>query len=160
MPFVRYTLLASTFAFFAVGCTQTREATRPGPGRAAVPPQRPAPAAGGAAPAPPPSDVRLDGVSILGGWYAVEVLDDPAATRDLEAGTLEMTLLVGPNGRATLTGHDRREGEGPVTFSGRITDNKIAFEGMEGAGTLLLNGRRLILRDPRGRSTAYVRSDD
>ena len=57
------------------------------------------------------SDVVLDGVSILGAWEAVEVLNDPAATRDLESGALEMTLLIMPNGRATLTGNDHREGD-------------------------------------------------
>ncbi|NNF58402.1 MAG: hypothetical protein HKN04_09180 [Rhodothermaceae bacterium] len=153
MSLPRYASLFLVLAVVTAGCATPERTT--GPGRAATPPSAPSPAE-----APPPSDVTLDGVSILGAWYAVEVIGDSDMSEDLRAGTLEMTLIVGPNGRATLTGNDRREGSGPVTFSGRITDNRIVFEGMDGAGTLLMNGRRLVLRDPRGRSTAYIRTRD
>ena len=153
MSFPRYASLVFAVALFVVGCA-TPERTA-GPGRAATPPSSSEPAE-----APSPSDVTLDGVSILGAWYAVEVIGDSDMSNDLRTGTLEMTLIVGPNGRATMTGTDRREGSGPVTFSGRITDNRILFDGMDGAGTLLMNGRRLVLRDPRGRSTAYIRTRD
>lgn len=100
-------------------------------------------------------DVMIEGVSILGTWYAVEVLEDTDATRDLDAGAMEMTLLVQPNGRSTLTGFDRRQGSGLVSFTGIIEGNRISFDGMDGQGTLSLSGRRLILEDPRGRSTVY-----
>jgi hypothetical protein len=103
-------------------------------------------------------DVTVDGVSVLGAWTAVEVVGDAQATRDLEDGTMEQTLLVGSNGRVTLTGVDRREGSGPVSFSGRVTGSRVQFTGMEGAGVLLMSGRRLILRDPGGRSTVFVRA--
>lgn len=105
------------------------------------------------------SDVTLDGTSLLGAWYAVEVVGDRRATRDLEDGTLEKTLLINPNGRAILTGVDRREGSGDATFSGQIDGNRITFVGMDGAGTLSMSGRRLLLRDPNGRSTVYVRGE-
>jgi len=68
---------------------------------------------------------------------------------------MEMTLLIQPNGRSTLTGADRREGSGQVSFTGIIEGNSISFDGMDGSGTLSMSGRRLILRDPRGRSTVY-----
>ncbi len=104
------------------------------------------------------SDVMLDGVSLVGAWYAVEVEGDRLTTRDLEDGTLETTLIVEPNGRAVLTGIDRREGDGPVTFVGLIRGNRITFREMDGAGTLYFSGRRLVLRDPNGRRTVYVRN--
>jgi hypothetical protein len=100
----------------------------------------------------------VDGVSVLGAWTAVEVVGDAQATRDLSDGTLEQTLIVSSNGRAVLTGVDHRAGSGPVTFNGRITGSRIAFTGMEGAGTLLMSGRRLLLRDPSGRSTVFERN--
>ncbi len=101
-------------------------------------------------------DVTIEGTSIVGTWFAVEVLEDAAATRDLEVGTMEMTLLVQPNGRSTLTGVDRREGSGRVSFTGIIEGHRISFDGMDGSGTLSMSGRRLILQDPRGRSTVYI----
>ena len=121
------------------------------------------------APAPPPpgvgedpevtlrGDVMVDGRSILGAWYAVEVVGDATATRDLESGTMEQTLIVSSNGRAILTGIDRREGGDPVAFTGQVRGSSIRFAAMEGAGTLLMSGRRLVLRDPNGRSTVFVR---
>lgn len=99
----------------------------------------------------------VDGTSILGAWSAVEVVGDALATRDLADGTMEQTLIVGSNGRAVLTGVDHRAGGTPVAFTGRITGNRIQFAGMEGAGVLLMSGRRLILRAPTGRSTVFAR---
>ena len=104
-------------------------------------------------------DVMVDGTSILGAWNAVEVVGNATATRDLAEGVMEQTLIVRSNGRATLTGVDRREGGEPVAFSGRVTGNRIQFSGMEGAGTLIMSGRRLLLRDPNGRSTVFVRGE-
>ena len=142
-------LASLAIALLATGCSQTQELT----GR---PPPPPAPVVD----APDEHgagfrDVTLEAVSILGTWYAVEVLEDEEATRDLEVGMMEMTLLVLPGGRSTLTGVDRREGSGRVSFTGIIEENSISFDGMEGDGTLSLSGRHLILRDPRGRSTVY-----
>ncbi len=144
-------LASLAVALLATGCSQTQELT----GR---PPPPPAPILVADTPDEPGAafrDVTLEGVSILGTWYAVQVLEDAEATRDLEVGTMEMTLLVLPGGRSTLTGVDRREGSGRISFTGIIEENSISFDGMEGDGTLSLSGRHLILRDPRGRSTVY-----
>ncbi len=146
-------LASLAIALLATGCSQTQELAN-----RAAPPTTPAPALVADAPEEGGAgfrDVTLDGVSILGTWYAVQVLKDAEATRDLEAGTMEMTLLVQPNGRSTLTGVDRREGSGRVSFTGIIEGNSISFDGMDGSGTLSMSGRRLILRDPTGRSTVY-----
>ena len=147
---MRSLLFASlAIALLATGCSQTQELTsRPPPAPALVVNTPDEQGAGF-------RDVTLEGISILGTWYAVEVLEDAEATRDLEVGTMEMTLLVQPNGRSTLTGVDRREGSGRVSFTGIIEGNSISFDGMDGSGTLSMSGRRLILRDPRGRSTVY-----
>ncbi len=147
----RLTALSALFAFalLAAGCRTTRpDGQSPGAAGEDTTDSR-----GGAM-----RDVTVDGVSILCAWYAVEVVGDARATRDLAAGTLEQTLIVSSNGRAALTGMDRRAGGSPVTFSGRITGSRVRFTGMEGDGTLLLSGRRLTLRDPRGLSTIFVRS--
>ncbi len=145
-----FRLLPLVLALLLVGCSQTRQI--PSPGSASTPAPTPSPTEeGGSA----MRDVMIEGVSILGTWYAVEVLEDTDATRDLDAGAMEMTLLVQPNGRSTLTGFDRRQGSGLVSFTGIIEGNRISFDGMDGQGTLSLSGRRLILEDPRGRSTVY-----
>lgn len=152
MRIFRYSPVA--LALLVVGCSQTQpvaEQSAP-PGTASV--NNPPPGGGAGI-----RDVTIQGVSILGTWYAVEVLEDAGATHDLELGTMEMTLLVQPNGRSTLTGVDRREGDGRVSFNGIIEGTRISFDGMDGNGTLSMSGRRLILRDPRGRSTVYVQGE-
>ncbi|MDX1438921.1 MAG: hypothetical protein R3284_03360 [Rubricoccaceae bacterium] len=106
------------------------------------------------------ADVMIDGVSVLGAWNALEIIGDEQATADLNSGIMKMTLLIQPNGRATLTGIDNREGTGNVRFNGRISGNQLALDGLEGSATLFMSGRRLILRDPRGRSTVYIRGVD
>lgn len=107
------------------------------------------------------SDVTIDGISILGAWHALEVVGDETATRDLQDGTMKMSLLVHPNGRVALAGIDNREGSGRnVRFDGRIDGNQLELEGLDGNATLFMSGRRLILRDPRGRSTVYIRGVD
>ena len=153
---MRSLLLSSlAIALLATGCSQTQELTD-----RVAPPPPPAPALVADADEPDEvgagmRDVMLEGVSILGTWYAVQVFEDAEATRDLEVGMMEMTLLVLPGGRSTLTGVDRREGVGRVSFTGIIEGNHISFHGMEGDGMLSMSGRHIILRDPRGRSTVY-----
>lgn len=116
---------------------------------------------GGQTRSAPISDVTIEGVSILGAWHALEVQGDAVATRDLQDGTMKMTLLVQPNGRATLAGIDNREGTGEaVRFDGQISGNRLALDGLPGAATLFMSGRRLVLRDPRGKSTVYIRGVD
>lgn len=147
----RYIPLVLAIVF--VGCSQTGRVAEPILPGAALPAASPA-----GKPAIVNRDVTIDGTSIVGTWYATEILEDAAATRDLEEGTMEMTLLVQPNGRATLTGVDRREGSGRVSFTGIIENHRISFDGMDGSGTLSMSGRRLILQDPRGRSTVYIQA--
>jgi hypothetical protein len=108
---------------------------------------------------PDRGDVLIDGVSILGAWHAAEVVGDAEATRDLGNGAREEVLVVRPNGRALLVSVDRRGGERGATYSGLITGNQIEFAEREGVGVLLLSGRRLVLRDADGRSTAFERSE-
>ncbi|NNF58403.1 MAG: hypothetical protein HKN04_09185 [Rhodothermaceae bacterium] len=103
-------------------------------------------------------DVTLDGTSILGAWRAVEVIGRRQDTRALETGATELMLIVAPNGRATLTG--KSSSQDSFTRSGRITENYLTFAGIEGAALLLLNGPRLVVREPDGRSTAFVRASD
>ncbi len=103
-------------------------------------------------------DVRLGGASIVGTWAAIEIVDDVAATRDLNRGIMEQTLLVRRRGTVILTGRDRREGTGsPVTFGGQIIGDRIAFAGLSGEARLSMRGRRLLLHDPRGRTTVFAR---
>ena len=152
MRSIRLASLAA--ALVLAGCSQSQELadrTSPPPAPAATPVAE-SPAGGGSG----FRDVTIDGVSILGTWYAVEILDDAQASSDLAAGTMEMTLLVQPGGRSTLTGEDRRQGSGRVSFAGIVEGNSISFDGMDGSGTLSLSGRRLILREPSGRSTVYA----
>ena len=103
-------------------------------------------------------DVTLEGISILGAWQAVEVIGSTRDTRALESGTAALMLIIAPNGRATLTGKSDREGS--FTRSGRITENYLALTGIEGRALLLLNGPRLVVREPDGRSTAFVRASN
>ena len=115
-------------------------------------------ASGGAASGGAFGDVTLEGVSILGAWQAVEVIGNTRDTRALESGAAALTLIVAPNGRATLTGKSRSQDS--FTRSGRITDNYLTVAGIEGRALLLLNGPRLIVREPDGRSTAFVRASN
>lgn len=152
---------AFLLAFTLAACAPAERAAGP------TAPVWSAPEAGDDATAPPPSpapptddDVRIGRQSILGAWHAVAVVDDPEATRDLETGVLETALLVGPYGQAVLTGTDRRAGGAPSTFGGQIAGSRITLRGLGGDGTLSLEGQRLLLRDPRGRTMVFVREGD
>lgn len=105
-----------------------------------------------------PSDVRLDGVSILGAWRAVGAPDDAQADADLRAGVLERTLVVNPRRYVTLTGIDRRVSEERVTYRGRLSGRSLRFDDLDGTATLRIQGTRLVLTDPGGRRTVYRRS--
>jgi hypothetical protein len=103
-------------------------------------------------------DVRLGGESIVGTWSAIAIEGDDAATRDLNRGIMEQTLLVRRRGSVILTGRDRREGSGaPVTLGGQIHGDRMTFAGLPGAAALSMRGRRLRVQDPRGRVTVFAR---
>ena len=113
------------------------------------------------APAAPPTaerDVVLDGASVVGRWYAVEVTGDHRATADLSRGALTTVLVVNPTGHVILRGADTRQGRGaPAAFSGYIVDGRVRFAGLDGEALLERRGRTLHLVDPRGRRTVFVR---
>jgi hypothetical protein len=103
-------------------------------------------------------DVLVDGVSLLGVWRAVGALDEPDVDNDLRSGMLTETLVINPRGRATLTGEDQRAGTGRVTLDGRISGNRLTFDGLPGAATIdVRSDGRIVVTDPRGRRTVYER---
>jgi hypothetical protein len=104
----------------------------------------------------PNQDVRLGGISLVGTWAAISVVDDDDATNDLERGVLEQTLLIRPRGTVVLTGVDQRASGTRQSFGGQITGNILTFQSLPGAARLTVQGRRLQLLDPRGRTTVYV----
>lgn len=107
----------------------------------------------------PSRDVRLDGVSLVGRWTAVEVVGDRGATADLARGTLSTVLVVNPTGHVILRGADRREGRGaPALFTGVLVDDVLRLRGLPGEAEVQVVGRRLHVVDPRGRRTVFVRA--
>ncbi len=103
-------------------------------------------------------DVIVEGVSILGVWNAVGALDEPDVDNDLRSGMLSEMLVVNPRGRATLSGEDHRTDAGRQSFDGRITGNRLTFDGLPGTATIgVRNDGRIVVTDPRGRRTVYER---
>lgn len=105
-------------------------------------------------------DVRVDGHSVLGAWNAIGAPDQAEIDRDLRSGMLSRMLVFNPYGRVTLSGSDRREGSGAVTFEGRIRGNEITFADLPGTARVSLrNHRTLEFTDPRGNRTIYRRQN-
>ncbi|MDX1530703.1 MAG: hypothetical protein R3362_04185 [Rhodothermales bacterium] len=103
-------------------------------------------------------DVVVDGTSVLGRWEAVGALDEPDVDEDLRRGLLTETLIFDPYGRVTLSGEDRREGAGPVSYYGQIEGRTVSFDELPGRATVeVRSDGRLILTDPRGNRTVYER---
>jgi hypothetical protein len=103
-------------------------------------------------------DVTLDGVSLLGVWNAVGALDEPDVDNDLRNGVLTETLVVNPRGRVTLTGEDRNASTGRMSFEGRITGDRIAFDDLPGEGRITVRSDgRIVITDPRNNRTVYER---
>ena len=96
---------------------------------------------------PPPvessdRDVLLDGISLLGVWN----------------GVLTEILVVNPGGLVALTGEDRDAGTGRMSFDGRITGDRIAFDDLPGEGRITVRSDgRIVVTDPRGNRTVYER---
>ena len=109
----------------------------------------------------PDRDVVVGGRSVVGRWLALEVEGDRRATRDLETETLTKILVLNPGGRAILRGVDRRAGVAPEVFVGDVVQTRrgaaLALDGLRGAAALDLRGRRLVLTDPRGQRTVFLR---
>jgi hypothetical protein len=104
-------------------------------------------------------DVSLAGQSVVGRWLALDVVGDAEATRDLASGALEKTLVVNPGGQVILRGVDRVRGRGAAaSFSGRLFGETVAFRDLPGTARLAFDGRRLVLTDPAGRQTRFIRS--
>ena len=107
-------------------------------------------------------DVVIGGRSVVGRWLALRVEGDRRATRDLADETLVKVLVINPGGFATLRGIDRRAGAAPEVFVGDVIRTRgsaaaLAFDGLDGAAGLALEGRRLVLTDPLGRRTVFLR---
>ena len=105
-------------------------------------------------------DVVVGGRSVVGRWLALAVEGDARATRDLTDETLVKVLVVNPGGHAILRGVDRRADAAPEVFTGAIEGGELAFDGLPGAARLELDGRRLVLADPLGRRTRFLRLVD
>lgn len=104
------------------------------------------------------SDVLLEGQSILGAWVAVGAPDQADIDDDIREGILTRMLVVNPYGRVTLTGEDRRENAGQVTYEGRLAGSRLAFDDLPGVARLeLRDTRTLQMTDPGGNRTVYRR---
>lgn len=129
------------------GCAQTRS---PASSRARVEPA-------GRRAAERPTPVSVD--RLVGRWIAVDVVGDAEATRDLRRGSLEKVLVVNPGGHVLLRGVDRARGRGAAeSFSGRLVGDRLRFDSLAGAASLTVEGTRLLLTDPTGRVTRFVRA--
>lgn len=131
------------------GCAATRPAPLPAP--AAPPPVRTA--------APVSAAVPIDTAKV-GRWIAVDVLGDDAQTRDIRTGVLEKTLVVNPGGHVILRGVDRAPGGGTASYTGTLVGRVLTFAELPGAAILAHEGTRLILIDPSGRQTRFIRDAD
>ncbi len=132
------------------GCAEMRPA--PPPARTAPPPA----SAGATA----QQVVVPDDADKVGRWIAVDVLGDDAQTRDIRTGVLEKTLVVNPGGHVILRGVDRAPGGGTASYTGTLVGRVLTFADLPGAAILAHEGTRLILIDPSGRQTRFIRDAD
>ncbi len=96
----------------------------------------------------------------VGRWIAVDVVGDDEQTRDIRTGVLEKTLVVNPGGHVILRGVDRAAGGGTASFSGTLVGRVLTFAELPGAAILAHEGTRLLLIDPSGRQTRFIRDAD
>lgn len=100
--------------------------------------------------------------AVVGRWLALHVRGDAEASRDLDHGRLEQVLVIHPTGRAFLRGIDRVEAEGrPIRLGGQVSragrTTVLRLDERPGAAVLQREGLRLVVIDPQGRETVYVR---
>ena len=108
--------------------------------------------------AAPASAQAVDGLPLSGRWLAFEVLGDENATDDLARGRLEKVLVVHPGGRALLRGTDHAQDAGrPQQYIGHVADGALRLDDLPGEARLRAEGRRLVMVDPRGVETVYLR---
>ncbi len=127
-----------------------------------APTRPPAPAATRqpvAAPAARATPVTADAPPV-GRWIAVDVLGDEAQTRDIRTGVLEKTLVVNPGGHVILRGVDRAPGGGTASYTGTLVGRVLTFAELPGAAILAREGTRLVLIDPSGWQTRFIRDAD
>lgn len=106
----------------------------------------------------PAAAQAVDGVPVTGRWLALSVRGDAEASADLARGRLEKVLVVHPGGRVLLRGTDRERGEGrSPQFTGRLAGRFLRLDGLPGTARLHAEGRRLVLTDPRGAQTVFLR---
>ena len=108
----------------------------------------------------PTSRAAEIGEAAVGRWLAVEVVGDAASTRDLQRGALEKVIVVNPGGHVLLRGVDHAAGGGAVSYFGRLAGRVLTFADLPGAALLSLDGTRLMMTDPTGRVTAFVKQVD
>ena len=107
--------------------------------------------------APGPAGTSAAPGQHVGRWIAVDVVGDAEASRDLAQGALEKVLVVNPGGHVTLRGVDHRRSADPVAFTGTLVGRVLTFAELPGAAILAREGTRLVLIDPSGRQTRFVR---
>ena len=149
----RSTVLRSGFTLLLAlaGCAPTRPPVQ----RTVQRPVTPAPAVVVVAPT-----IQVVDDETVGRWIAVDVVDDADQTADLRRGVLEKTLVINPGGHVILRGVDRAPGGGTAAFTGRLIGRVVTFAELPGAAYLAREGTRLVLIDPTGRRTRFVRDAD
>lgn len=90
-----------------------------------------------------------------GNWYAVEVVGDSTATADIEAGVLDIVLIIRPDRRVIYTGVDRAASDRAFSYGGEVVGNTIHLQGLSGTAEISFSGQHLHLTDPGGRVTVF-----
>lgn len=134
---MRHTLTIAALLLFLAGCATPAH----GPSSSSDPAVR---------------DVLLDGVSVLGAWVAIGAPDQADIDEDLREGVLTRMLVINPYGRVVLSGEDRRENSGQISYEGRLAGSRLAFDDLPGIARLeLRDNRTLQMTDPGGNRTIY-----
>lgn len=134
-------------------CASPRPVSAPAP----VPPA--SAARPGVVRADPTPDATLGGMALVGVWDAIR---DPAGgdrDRDLQRGTLRLTLAIRSSGQAVLDAEDRASASGALRYTGVVSGARLCLRDMSGCAALAVEGRRLVVTDPHGRQTVYAKRE-